>query len=186
MPLVSPEPSKETSFVKSHLYHYDVCICHTAVCFVPCCCWSKLTSGSPEWYRLVPNASPWHLLYQKALSAIGTLISSFATSEVVSQGSVSSAWGTQLSWKSNPKTLGSIPWRGKVRNSFSVPPSELLCTLARAWPPFVCTACIQICEYVKDPTSILSYNSSRTQILHTLGYKPPKRPKEKEEKKRFL
>ena len=28
------------------------------------------------------------------------------------------------SWNSNPKTLGSIPWRGRVRSSFSVPPSQ--------------------------------------------------------------
>ena len=27
---------------------------------------------------------------------------------------------------SNPKTLGSIPWRCRVRSSFSVPPSQLL------------------------------------------------------------
>ena len=33
---------------------------------------------------------------------------------------------------SNPKTLGSIPWRGRVRDSFSVSPSQLLCRLVCA------------------------------------------------------
>ena len=33
---------------------------------------------------------------------------------------------------SNPKTLGSTPWRGWVRDNFSVPPSQLLCRLVSA------------------------------------------------------
>ena len=36
---------------------------------------------------------------------------------------------------SNRKTLGSIPWLGRMRYSFSVPPSQLLCRLVCAWPP---------------------------------------------------
>ena len=32
----------------------------------------------------------------------------------------------------NPKTLGSIPWRGRVSTSFSIPPSQLLCRLVCA------------------------------------------------------
>ena len=55
---------------------------------------------------------------------------------------------------SYPKTLGLIPWRGKVKNSFSVPPSRLLCRLICAGPLFVCTACNQICVYVTDPVSV--------------------------------
>ena len=39
------------------------------------------------------------------------------------------------SWNSNPKTLGSIPGRGRVNNSFSVPPSQLLCRLVPDHPP---------------------------------------------------
>ena len=31
---------------------------------------------------------------------------------------------------SNPKTLGSIPWRGRVRNSFSISNSQLYCVQA--------------------------------------------------------
>ena len=41
---------------------------------------------------------------------------------------------------SNPKTLGSIPWWGRVRGSFSVPPSQLLCRLVRAVTLLVCMA----------------------------------------------
>ena len=33
----------------------------------------------------------------------------------------------------NPKILGSIPWRGRVTNSFSVPPSQLFYRLICAW-----------------------------------------------------
>ena len=36
---------------------------------------------------------------------------------------------------SSPKTVGSIPWRSRVRNSFSVPPSQILCRLVCVWPP---------------------------------------------------
>ena len=55
---------------------------------------------------------------------------------------------------SNLKTLGSIPWRGRVRDNFSVPPSQLLCRLLCAYPPFVCTAHTQMCPHVKDPISM--------------------------------
>ena len=56
---------------------------------------------------------------------------------------------------SNPKTLGSIPWRSRVRrNSFCVRPSQLLCRRVGAWPPFVCSARTQNCAHVKDPISI--------------------------------
>ena len=61
-----------------------------------------------------------------------------------------------VSQKSNLKTLGSIPRWGKVRNSFSVLPGQLLCRHVCAWPPFVCTAHTQscVCAQVKDPISI--------------------------------
>ena len=55
---------------------------------------------------------------------------------------------------SNPKTLGSIPWRSRVRGSFSIPPSQLLRRIVCASPSFVCTARTHICAHVKDPTSI--------------------------------
>ena len=44
-------------------------------------------------------------------------------------------------WTCNPKTLGSIPWWGRVRNSFSVPPSQLLCVdlLVPDPLPLMCT-----------------------------------------------
>ena len=45
-----------------------------------------------------------------------------------------------VSWNSNPKTLGLIPWWGRVRDSFSIPLSQLLCRLVCAWPPFVYSA----------------------------------------------
>ena len=69
----------------------------------------------------------------------------------------------------NPKTLGSIPWRRRVRDSES--------TLVCAWPPFVCTACTQMCVHVKDPISIcrkrVGFTAGgmygHTQVLHTLG-----------------
>ena len=48
----------------------------------------------------------------------------------------------------NPKTLGLIPWRGRVRNSFLS--LQLLCRRVSAWPPFV----TQTCVHVKDPISI--------------------------------
>ena len=60
---------------------------------------------------------------------------------------------------SNPKTLGLTPWRGRVRHSVSIPPSQLLCRLV--WlclppplSPFVCTVRTQMCAHVKDPISI--------------------------------
>ena len=46
------------------------------------------------------------------------------------------------------------PWRGGVKNSFSFPPSQLLCRLVCAWPPFVCMACTKLFACVKDPISI--------------------------------
>ena len=58
------------------------------------------------------------------------------------------------SFKSNPKTLHWIPWRGRVKVSFSVPPSQLLCRPVCAWSPFVCTVRTQICAHVKDPISV--------------------------------
>ena len=54
----------------------------------------------------------------------------------------------------NPKTLGSILWRVRVRDSFSVPPSQLLYRLVCAWPHFMCTTHTQICVHIKDPISI--------------------------------
>ena len=39
---------------------------------------------------------------------------------------------------SNPKTLGLIVFQGRVTDSFSVSPSQLLCRFVRAWPPFMC------------------------------------------------
>ena len=56
---------------------------------------------------------------------------------------------------SNTETLGSIPWRGAGSETvFSVPPSQLLCRVVCAWPPFVCTTRTQIGAHVKDPISI--------------------------------
>ena len=63
-------------------------------------------------------------------------------------------WGCLHFSPHNPKTLGSIPWWGRVRHIFSVPPTQLLCRLVCAWPPFVCAARTQICVHVKDPISI--------------------------------
>ena len=57
----------------------------------------------------------------------------------------------------NPKTLGSIPWWGSVKNIFSVPTSPALmqtCLCLTPPPPFVCTARTQICAQFKDPISI--------------------------------
>ena len=45
-------------------------------------------------------------------------------------------WLEHLS--SNPKTLGSIPWRVRVRHSISVPLSQPLCRLVCVWPPPSC------------------------------------------------
>ena len=53
-------------------------------------------------------------------------------------------------WNLNLKTLGSTPWWGRVRDSFSVPPSQLLCRLLCARLLFMCTAHTQICAHVKD------------------------------------
>ena len=55
---------------------------------------------------------------------------------------------------SNPTILGSIPWWGRVKDGFSVPPSQHLCRLLCAWPPFVCKAHTQMCVHVKDPVAI--------------------------------
>ena len=57
---------------------------------------------------------------------------------------------------SNLKNLGLIPWRGKVCTSFYIPPSpsQLLCRLVCAWPPFVHATCTQIWIHVKDPIFI--------------------------------
>ena len=55
---------------------------------------------------------------------------------------------------SNPKTLGPIPWWGRVRTGFSIPPSQLLCRLVCAWPLFMCTTCTQICAHIKGSISI--------------------------------
>ena len=79
---------------------------------------------------------------------------------------------------SYPKTLGSIPLRGRVRDSFSqFYPSEsaLVQRLVCAWPPFVCMAHTQICVHVKDHLSIyrkrigLRQCYGHTKILHTQG-----------------
>ena len=61
-----------------------------------------------------------------------------------------------VSQNSNPKTLGSILWRSRVRNNFSVPPSQLLCRhcMCRNPPPPLHTHGTQICMHVKDPISI--------------------------------
>ena len=80
------------------------------------------------------------------------------------------------------KTLGSIPWRGRVWNGFSIPPSQLLCRFVCAWPPFLCTACTQICVHVKDPLSIcrkrvsLAAGGMETQKHCTQKRKTPKNP----------
>ena len=61
--------------------------------------------------------------------------------------------------KSNPKTVGSIHWRGRVRHRYwfffsSIPPSQLLCRLVCALTPLrVYAARTQMCVHVKDPIS---------------------------------
>ena len=55
------------------------------------------------------------------------------------------------------KTLGSIPWWGRVQGSFSIPLSQLLCRLVCAWPPFACMACTQICAHVIVKVLFLYY-----------------------------
>ena len=57
---------------------------------------------------------------------------------------------------SNPKTLGSIPRRGRVKSSFPVPPSQLLCAdlfVPDCPPPphFMCTACTNMFAHIKIP-----------------------------------
>ena len=44
----------------------------------------------------------------------------------------------------------SIPWRGKVGDSYSVPPSQLLCRLVCVWPTFLYAPH----AHVKEPISI--------------------------------
>ena len=55
------------------------------------------------------------------------------------------------SWNSNPKTLGSIPWSGRVKGSVFVSLRVNSCadlyTCASAWPPFECMARTQICAH---------------------------------------
>ena len=59
------------------------------------------------------------------------------------------------SWNSKPTTPGSIPRQAGWGTVFlSLPPSQLLCRLVCAWPPFVCAARTQICAHVNDPISI--------------------------------
>ena len=76
---------------------------------------------------------------------------------------------------SNPKTQGSIPWRSRVRDSFSVPPSQLWYRPACVWLLFACTARTQICAHVKDPISIcrkrigLTAGGIETQKYRTQG-----------------
>ena len=54
----------------------------------------------------------------------------------------------------NPNT-GFDPLVGKDEGQvFCLPPSQLLCWLVCAWPPFVCTACTQVCMHVKDHMAI--------------------------------
>ena len=47
--------------------------------------------------------------------------------------------------------LGSIPCHLRVRGSFSVPPSQLLCRLVWVWPPFISTSHTQMCAHDKGP-----------------------------------
>ena len=55
---------------------------------------------------------------------------------------------------SNPMTPEFDPLAGAgCRAFFSSTPSELLCRLACACPPFVCTARTQHCAHVQDPKS---------------------------------
>ena len=55
---------------------------------------------------------------------------------------------------SSPKTLGSILWQGRVRNSFFCPSKSTLVQTSLCLTPFVCTACTQMCAHVQDPISI--------------------------------
>ena len=57
---------------------------------------------------------------------------------------------------SNPKSLGSIPWRSRVKDScfLSLRVNSGAHFFLSCPPPFVCTALTQMCAHVKDPVSI--------------------------------
>ena len=73
---------------------------------------------------------------------------------------------------SNPKTLGSIPRRGRVGGTFSVPPSQLLCRrVCACHPPF--PSCVRrIPKFVRTlkipyPSVVKSRWYANTKTLHT-------------------
>ena len=79
---------------------------------------------------------------------------------------------------SNPKSLGSIPWRSRVRDNFFLSlPSQLLCRLVCICLcpiSFMCTARTSFFAHVKDPISICRTRVGRhsrwygnTKTLHT-------------------
>ena len=75
---------------------------------------------------------------------------------------------------SNPKTLGSIPWRSKVRGTFSIPPSQLLCAdffvsdlPSCAWhaPTFIRTLKIPYPSVVKEPVVLSNENTAYNRLV---------------------
>ena len=55
---------------------------------------------------------------------------------------------------SNPKTVCSVPWWGRVRNSFSVSPESTLVQTYLCLTLYMCTAHTEMCAHIKDPLSI--------------------------------
>ena len=100
------------------------------------------------------------------------------------------AFGRNSQWKcrheaqwlesqnSNPKTLGLIPWRGRVSSLFCVPPHQLLCRLGAR--PLLCVyGTHHICAHVKDPMWYISVLKGRP---HSRWYGNTKTAHKKEKK----
>ena len=68
---------------------------------------------------------PYHFIFQMIRKHVHTTLSSISSLQTVDIAQ----WLDLGHQHSNPKTLGSIHWRGRVRDSFSVLPSQLLCRL---------------------------------------------------------
>ena len=77
-------------------------------------------------------------------------------------------------WKLKSKVPG-FAGGGRVRNSFSLLPSQFLCRLVCAWPPYMCMARAQICARmlkISYPSVVKEYRShsqwyGNTKTLHT-------------------
>ena len=68
-----------------------------------------------------------------------------------------------------PKTLGSIPWQGRVRDSFSVSLSQLLCRLVCVWSPFVCMAHTHLCAHVTEVENVLLLAHRANEIWKSIS-----------------